>query len=229
MKKLITIIGLALLGVSGVKGQVILDWNFTDDNATFDSGTPVNFTISPITIGNSLGTVSDPVNTSSASSGYAGASGTGNIGNAFRVGALDTGASGSGFFEFTIDPSAGFTFSITNFDFGSRSTSTGPQAFTLRSSQDSYAADLFTVTVPNTAGWALRDNAISFTSSTPDTAVTFRLFGHNGTGSASSGTINGRVDDITMTVTATAVPEPGMIAFLTIGLGVVAVLRRRRA
>ena len=227
MKKILTIIGLAAASLAGVNAQVILTWNFTDDNATVDSGTPVNFTVSAFSIGNSLGTVSDPVNATSPSSGYTGASGTGNIGNAFRIGALNTGASGSGYLEFTLTPDAGKKIKLTNFDFGVRSTSTGPQAFTLRTSVDSYASDLFTGTIANNSTWTLKDNSVSFTSSTDGAAVTFRLFGYSGTGSPGSGTQNGRFDDITMTVEA--IPEPQTWALIGIGSAFMLWnLRRRR-
>lgn len=215
MKKILTIIGLAAATLAGAQAQVVLTWNFADDNAVVDSGTPVNFSVSALTIGNSLGTVADPVNSTSASGSYTGATGTGNIGNAYRIGALNTGTSGSGYIEFTLTPIAGYTIKLTNFDFGVRSTSTGPQAFALRSSQDSYATDLFTGTISNNSAWTLKDNSVNFTSSTDGAAVTFRLYGYNGTGSPGSNTENGRFDDITMTVEA--VPEPQTWALMGIG------------
>ncbi len=225
-KTLLTILGLAALTTQIGFGQVVLNWNFGTATASGSpsSGTPVNFTISTITIGNSLGTVSTPINSSSASSGYTGASGQMNIGNAFRTGALNTASGGSGYFEFTITPAAGYTFTLTNFDFGFRSTGTGPQAFALLSSQDSYATNLFTGTITANSSWSYKDNAVSFTSTTAGQAVTFRLYGYSGSGSASSGTINGRMDDLTMTVAA--IPEPATAVLF--GIGAMAIIFRRR-
>ena len=200
-------------------------WNFGDDDAVFDTGTPVNFSVSALTLGNSLGTIADAVNPTSPSSGYTGASGTGNIGNAYRIGALDTGASGSGFIEFTLTPSAGFTLSLTDLDFGARSTGTGPLAYSLRSSADSYVANITTGTIVANSNWSLRNNTFTaFNSTVPGGAVTFRLFGHGGAGNPSASTANGRFDDISLTVTA--VPEPSTA--LLGALGMLALLRRRR-
>lgn len=225
-KTLLTIVGLAALATQMGFGQVVLNWNFgtASTNASSSSGTPVNFTISTITIGNSLGTVSTPINSSSASSGYAGSSGQMNVGNAFRIGSLNTASGGSGYFEFTITPEEGYTFTLTNFDFGFRSTSTGPQAFALRSSQDSYATDLFTGSIGNNSSWSFKNNEVDFTSSTAGQAITFRLYGYGGSGSASSGTINGRMDDLTITVEA--IPEPATAVLF--GIGAMAVIFRRR-
>jgi len=218
-----TLAVMAISALAAVSSQAAtLIWNFTDDNATFDVGTPVDFTISPLSVGNSLGTVADPVNSTSSSSGYTGSTGTGNIGNAYSTGSLST---ARGYIEFTVTPSAGFTFSLSDMDFGARSTSTGPQGYALRSSADSYATDIFSVTVANNSVWTLKDNTFTaFESAVAGEAVTFRLFGYNGTGSPGNNTINGRIDDISLTITA--VPEPSA-AFLG-GLGVLCLLRRRR-
>ncbi len=223
--KLSLLAAFVLVVFGGNAEAATLLWNFTDDNATLDSGTPVDFSISSLSIGNSLGTVSDPVNSTSGSSGYTGASGTGNIGNAFRVGSIIVGASGSGFIEFTVTPGIGKTFDLTDLDFGIRSTSTGPAAYALRSSVDSYATDVFAGTITANSTWSYKDNSFTkFSSSTPGAAVTFRLYGYGGTGSPGSNTINGRFDDISISITA--VPEPGAALFG--GLGMLAFLRRRR-
>jgi hypothetical protein len=128
---------------------------------------------------------------------------------------LNTGSSGSGYFEFTVATDALTSATLDDFDFGSRSTGTGPQAFALRSSLDGYATDIFSVAVPSNSAWALRDNTFSQLAFGPSTTVTFRLFGYNGAGSPGSGTINGRIDDLTATFNLTAVPEPSA---LTLGI-----------
>lgn len=214
----------ALVSLTQANAATIV-WNFSDDNAVFDSGTPVDFTVSALTIGNTLGTVADPVNSTSASSGYTGATGTGNIGNAFRAGSLTVGASGSGYIEFTVTPTVGQTINLTDMDFGARSTTTGPQAYALRSSVDNYGSDIFSSSVTNNSTWSLKNNTFTaFSSITPGAAVTFRLYGYAGTGSPGSNTINGRIDDISVQINA--VPEPR--AALLGGLGILALLRRRR-
>jgi hypothetical protein len=220
------VLGSALAAAPARAG--VITFNFTDLDANADTGTPVsNLAVGPITIGNSLGTVSAPVNTTSASSGYTGASGTGNIGNAVRIGALDT--STSSFYSIVFTPDSGFAVSLSDFDFGTRSTATGPQAYVVRTSIDGFAADVTTGTIANNSSWAFKDNSLTTATGAIGTPVEVRLYTYNGAGSAQSGTQNNRLDDISIAVSATSeapTPEPGSAAILLAG-GVMTALRRR--
>ena len=172
-------------------------WDFNTDTPT--SGVPIGLTIGPILQGNNNGTT-PLLSTTAASTGYAGASGSNNVGAAARATVLNTGTNGSAYFEITITPNTNVTFAVTGLSFGSRSTGTGPQAYVLRSSVDGYAADLATGTLPANSTWALQAKTnLAFSA---QTGVTFRLFGYAGTGSASANTANWRVDDLKMTVSA---------------------------
>ena len=181
-------------------------WNFgtaTPGNASPSSGTPVTNigTISDLSQGNNNGTTA-LLTSSSVSSGYTGASGSFNAGAAARTGALATGASGSAYFEFTVTPAAGFDVSITQIDFGTRSTSTGPQAYSIRTSLDNYAADAAAPgTISNNSSWSLKQNPVTI-NGISSTAVTVRIYGYNGTGTASANTANWRIDDLSLTVSA---------------------------
>lgn len=193
-------------------------WNFGTTSANANpslTGSGAGINVGSLAIGNSLGSVTTPISSTSASSGYTGASGQFNIGNAFRIGALNTASGGSGYFEFTVSTDALTSATLNDFDFGSRSTGTGPQAFALRSSLDGYASNIFSVAVANNSAWAFRNNTFTQVAFGPSTSVTFRLFGFNGTGSPASGTINGRIDDLTATFNLTSVPEPSA---LTLGV-----------
>ncbi|TAG11304.1 MAG: hypothetical protein EAZ42_01130 [Verrucomicrobia bacterium] len=202
----------------------IMVWNFTDGNSTVDSGTPVNFAISDMSIGNSNGTVATPINSSSPST-YTGASGTNNIGNAFRTGPLGTGVGQSGYLEFTVTPFSGFTFILSDMDFGMRSTLTGPLSYALRASSDAYTANIFTGSNANNGLWTLKNNTFTaFNSTVPGASVTFRLFAFDGAGNAAPSTINGRFDDISIDLTA--IPEPS--SALLGAIGALGLLRRRR-
>ena len=198
MKKLFSFM-LVLFLFFQLTGQTNFYWNFgtaTPGSAT-PSGSLTNLTVSDLTIGNTFGTVT-MLSTTSQSSGYTGASGSYNAGNAARTGVLNTAASGSAYFEFTLTPATGYSVSLSAISFGTKSTATGPQAYTLRSSLDGYTSDIATGTI-TTGSWLLKTNTpISF-SGTSGTAITFRLYGYSGTGSASSGTINWRIDDLTVT------------------------------
>src|ERR1051325_9874743 len=83
--------------------------------------------------GNSFGVTTllsgTSASTTSPTTGYATASGTGNAGVAANIGALVTAANGSAYFEFTLNPSPTQSISITGVDFGTRSTSTAPAAY----------------------------------------------------------------------------------------------------
>jgi len=169
-------------------------WNFTSGTATPSSVT-TNVTISDLTQGNNNGTTT-MISSTSVSSGYTGASGTNNACAASKTGVLNTAASGSAYFEFTVTPAAKSTYILTGISFGSRSTTTGPLSFTLRSSADSYASDLTTGTLTNTSSWALQSK--TGISSSASSAITYRIYGYNGTGSASANTANWRIDDLTL-------------------------------
>jgi hypothetical protein len=207
-------------------------WNFGTTSANGSpslSGSGAGINVGSLTIGNSLGTVTSPINSTSASSGYTGASGQFNIGNAFRIGALNTGSGGSGYFEFTVSTDALTSATLDDFDFGSRSTGTGPQAFALRSSLDGFTADIFSVAVPSNSTWGFRNNTFSQLAFGPSTTVTFRLFGYNGAGSPGANTINGRIDDLTATFNLTAVPEPSALALGVVTAAAGLAFRRRRS
>lgn len=186
------LLALALLGSQA--SADVFTWDFTTDTP---SPAIANLASSPITQYNNNGTTT-LLTTVSASSGYAGATGTSNAGAAARIGALSTAESGSAAFQFTLTPASGFGFTLSEISFGSRSTSTGPQAYSLRSSVDGYTTDIATGAFTNNSTWALRSNlGLTFTSASE---VTFRLFGHSGAGSPGAGTANWRIDDLKLTL-----------------------------
>jgi hypothetical protein len=167
---------------------------------SFSSGTAAAITptakisISPITSGNNNGTTTLITNTS-ASSTYTGASGTYNAGAAARVGALSTTTSGSAYFQFTITPNVGNAITVTGINFGSRSTTTGPKSYSIKSSIDNYATNIATGTLTNTSAWALKLNNVNISAGL-GAPITFRIYGYNGTGSNIANTANWRIDDI---------------------------------
>lgn len=178
--------------------QSPITWDFTTTSPS--AGTPYpDLSVSALSQGNNFGTTTLLTN-SSASSGYTGASGNNNAGAAARTGALVTGTSGSAYFEFSLTPTAGHYVALTSISFGSRSTTTGPQAFSLRSSLDNYGSDLATGSMSNGGTWVLKSSAVTSATSTAGNAVTFRIYGHSGTGTASSGTANWRIDDLILGV-----------------------------
>ena len=139
--------------------------------------TQSNVTLSALSQGNSFG-ASTFLSLTSASSGYTGASGTGNAGIAAVNGAFST--TTSAYFSFTVTPAAGYNFTLSGISFGSRSTSSGPQAYTLRSSLDSYANDISTGSMLANSAYALKSNTgLSVTGNGNANPVTFRIYGFN--------------------------------------------------
>jgi DNA/RNA endonuclease G (NUC1) len=179
-------------------------WNFnTADPA---SGLTADITGGTLTQGNNLGTTA-LITSTSASGSYAGASGGNNAGAAARIGALNQAASGSAYFEFTLAATAGKRLLATGISFGSRSTSTGPQAFQVFTNLDGYSAPVASGTLANDAVWHLLTPAFASVTGPTGGAVTFRIYGFNGTGSPSSGTANWRMDDLKLSV-STVFPPP---------------------
>jgi hypothetical protein len=193
-------------------GQTTFSWNFgtTSGNAAPSSGTLANLTVGSVTIGNTLGTVTTYITNASASSGYTGASGTYNAGNACRIGALNTATGGSAYFEFILTPASGYSVNLSSISFGTRSTSTAPQAFTVRSSLDNFVSDIATGTITNNSTWSLKTPTTTSTTGPVGTAVTFRIYGYNGTGSPGSGTINWKIDDLSIVVSVSSPGTPNI-------------------
>ncbi len=148
------------------------------------------------------------------------------------------------FFEFTITPLEGFSYSLTNITFSAGRTSTGPRQFAIRSSIDGFSenlsgsasapvsllpTDMFQFTDNGStnlvSGQSLTLGGDVFSDLT--TATTFRFYAFN---SESTGFF--RLDNVSIhaSTSAIAVPEPSSYAAAcsALALGIAAVLRKRR-
>lgn len=231
MRIALCVLSILLVTYSRSTAQTSYYWNFgtsIGSNALPTTGSNPNLTVSAFSIGNNNGPVT-ALSQASASSGYTGASGSYNIGNAARTGGLNTGASGSAFFRFTVTPTGGFPgIELTGLSFGTRSASTGPQSITLRSSVDNYATDVITpITVANNSTWTLQTATIATSqfSLGGGNPIEFRIYGSDGNGTADASVINWRLDDVT--VTLTPVPEPACL--LAVGAVAFGLATRRRS
>ncbi|PSR09050.1 MAG: hypothetical protein C7N36_20920, partial [Bacteroidetes bacterium] len=168
-------------------------WNMTTDAAT--TNTVPNAVISVIGRGNNNGTTT-LLTTTSASSGYTEASGTSNAGAAAFVGALNTAT--STYFEVTVTPAMGYVFTLDGINFGTRSTSTAPQLYSIRTSADNFAADVASGAIANNSSWALKTNTGLSVASGTGTPLVIRIYGSNGTGSPGANTANWRIDDLNL-------------------------------
>ncbi len=106
---------------------------------------------------------------------------------------------------------------------GSRSTGTGPTSILLYSSANAYATPVGSVTATSNSAWALLDFGSLNITSPIDAALTFRIYGAEGSGTVGSG--NWRIDDISLS--ATAIPEPSAGA-LGVGFATLATVAVRR-
>ena len=235
MKKLLLTAACAFASCVGVEAQSVIGYNFGMD-ANPSSGTQTNFTAGMLSVGNQTGTTTG-VSATSPSSGYTipaadgggNASGGNNFSNNVVGGAFSL--TTSSYDQVTFTPSAGYRVEITNFDFANRSTSSGPGAFTLRSSADNYAADIVTGTFTANSNYVFKDNTDFTLFGAADTALTLRLYLSGG---SSTATGNDRIDDIFITATAVLdaalpVPEPAsVVTLLGGGLLVGAICRKKR-
>jgi len=103
----------------------------------------------------------------------------------------------SAYFEFTLDATTASSITLADMSFLSRSTSSGPLNYTLRSSLDGYTADLASGTFLANSAYASKSNTGISTTGDP---VTFRLFGSGGSATASvaSNSANWRLDDLVL-------------------------------
>jgi hypothetical protein len=129
-KLYLLVLAFLLPGLS--RAQII--WDFS--TATPLSGIPAGVSVSAVSQGNNNGTTT-LLTTTSASSGYTGATGGNNAGAAANVGAFSPDT--STYFEWTLTPAAGVSITVSQINFGSRSTGTGPQAYDIRTSLDNFA------------------------------------------------------------------------------------------
>ena len=201
-----TVIAAIVLASSAFAAQAQINWNFSDLNGTPDGGIPPNVTVSDLTAGNSA----LAFNTTSASSGYTGATGGGNAAVSAVAGTLNINT--STYYQFTLTPASGYQINATDFTFGTRITASGPTLISLRSSLDGYTTDLATQAGVNDSAWRLVTMAFT-ASGAMDEAVTFRLYGSGGSSTAS----NWRIDDLNFTASAALVPEPSTYAMMGLG------------
>ena len=211
-----TVIAAIVLASSAFAAQAQINWNFTDLNGTPDGGIPPNVTVSDLTAGNS----GIAFNTTSASTGYTGATGGGNAAVSAVAGTLNINT--STYYQFTLTPASGYQINATDFTFGARSTASGPTLFSLRSSLDGYTTDLASQAAINDSTWRLVTMAFT-ASGAVDEAITFRLYGSGGSSTAS----NWRIDDLNFTASA-AVPEPSTYAMMGLGAALLVGFQRFR-
>jgi len=210
-----TLVGALMLLGGAAQGQIAV-YSFGTAGSPSAGVTSVASNLTASAFSGNLGTPgpggTSPLYTAGSGGGY------------FAAAAWTGTAPGSNYFEFTLTPNAGYTLAATSMTFGYRATSTGPTSFAVRSSADAYASNLAAGSITGDSAWH-SSGTLTITMSGINTPTTLRIFGSGA--SSSLGTF--RVDDVTVTGSVTAVPEPSAYAAL---LGVMVltsvVIRRHR-
>lgn len=135
--------------------------------------------------------------------------------NDAAINPVSAGNTDDGFFSFTITPDSGKTVTINGLNLALKpSGQSAPTNFLIRSSVDSFAADLFTSLVSPNVWTSFTPTFGPLVGTSP---VTFRIYGFNtGTGNAD----NLDIDNVALqgSVAATAVPTPALLPGL-VGMG----------
>ena len=114
----------------------------------------------------------------------------------------------SDYAEYTITAKAGFNLTVTGFTFSARRSSSGPDKFSMRSSNDSYASDLLTGT--NTTSCSAKGGAFATSISVlAGNSLTIRIYGYSASGAG-----NMRMDDVTITGTSAAATADTLVSFV---------------
>jgi hypothetical protein len=161
----------------------LLTWNTFGNLGTETSELSVsnntNIGSSTLTLGAGL--------TAAANGNRFGGSGWWDTGNTAGGNTIAQAIAGNNYIQFIVTPNSGFSFTPTSLVFSwDKSGTTGPLNVALRSSADSYATDLGTVT-GITAG-AFATNTITISGLTNLTsATTFRIYGYGATATGGTG------------------------------------------
>lgn len=205
MKKIYSLfVAVAMTASANVFAQTTYVWDCSSVNPTSGSNSNISGVAFDTAQGNNNGTTT-LITSASVSSGYTGATGSTNFGAAAYKETLSTAT--STYFSVTVTPASGYKVALNSLSLGSRGTSTGPGKITVYSSIDNYTTAIGTANVSNNSTWAL--SSIAFTGAltgATSTPVTLRIYGSDSAGAAtpSAGTANWRIDDISLSVTATS-------------------------
>lgn len=214
---------LAATLLTGAHAQVLLQWNTFGNTGLEVSESSVfndpNLLAAPLLNGAGINTATN-ANRLGGSSWFD----TGDT----NPTSLDEAIADNDYFQFTVTPVAGASFTATSFVFSWERSGTGPSAVTLRSSLDDFAADLGSLTGLTTA--LSTGNTITLTGvENVSAAVTFRLYGWAATAVAGSGGFDTATNAVNVQLNGltAAIPEPATYAAL-LAAGTLAVVAWRR-
>ena len=157
----------------------LLQWNTFGNTGTETTEPSVANDVNIAAINLTQGTI-----TAAANGNRFGGSNWWNTGNTVAGNTIAEAVAGNDYIEFIVTPNVGFTFTPTSFVFNWDKSGTGPQNVVLRSSVDSYVANLGTIAPTAAIGTS---NTITISGLTNlNSATTFRLYGYGATGTGGS-------------------------------------------
>ncbi|MDY0151658.1 MAG: hypothetical protein RBS43_05245, partial [Candidatus Cloacimonas sp.] len=113
--------------------------------------------------------------------------------NNWNIGTLSNAITGNDYMTFVITPATGYKMALSTLNFRLERSSTGPNAFTFRSSTDGFTADIGTIPFTGTASTF----SLSLTGfSELRTAVEFRMYGYGAGGTSGSAGFEGSGTDL---------------------------------
>jgi hypothetical protein len=115
------------------------------------------------------------------------------------------------YIQFTVTPTAGYSFTPTSFVFIWDRSSSGPPNAALRSSADGYAADLGTISGVVSGAFATQTITISGLSNIT-TATTFRIYGYGATGSTGTGGFDTGSNAVNVTLNGTTTASSAKVS-----------------
>ena len=152
------------------------------------------------------------------------------IDNGFNASGWSTGALDvNDYFGFTLTPNAGFTLNVNSIEFNEQRSATGIRDIALRSSLDNFLVNLATVNVPDDTANRRQVFTLSPLFDSITDPITFRIYGFNAEGGGGTFRLgNGTPNNLLVSGSVTAVPEPSSLAMLALcGIGGV-IYRRKR-
>lgn len=179
------------VSISGSGSDARIYWNFDSADPTIDVIPDIS--TSAISRANT-NTSPDLTEVAVQSTGYTGASGGANATTTVVGGAFN--ATTSGYFQWSHVPASGTAVVVTDISFGTRRSTSGPTAYSIRSSADGYSSNVATGTITPNTTWVLREHNGLNVVGALDQPLTFRIYGHDGSAANNTGAANWRIDDL---------------------------------
>jgi hypothetical protein len=225
---LAAVLSFGTLTVSPVEAGFIAKWHFNDLSANTDYAGPIaaDIAASGVIVGGlTRGDGIDPFQTRTV-----GGQNVMRFRNDVGANSKALALSGGTYGEFSLKAQTGYSLNLTGFEIKAMSANGAPnfqpRTYFVRYSTDDFASFNEIITDTTVPGTGLSPNSVALSLSNLTSTIKFRIYGYNGPTGTNSVDRGLQYDDIT--VIGTAVPEPGSLSLLAVGLvGLVGIRRHR--